>query len=133
VKDLIDSAGADKTNQTVMIQAVSWLANRDGGLMNLVRSFNESGLGHIVSSWIGSGPNLPVSTEQIKEALGENSLSELAGKAGLDSEKAATYLSSSLPLLVDALTPHGTMGTLGDLRSRGREILAEFVARKQGS
>ncbi|MBI2779891.1 MAG: hypothetical protein HYX62_08980 [Gammaproteobacteria bacterium] len=44
--------------------------NQAGGIGGLVQSFKDKGLGDIVSSWIGTGSNLPISPEQIQQALG---------------------------------------------------------------
>jgi len=32
-----------------------------GGIDGLVNTFNENGLGEVMSSWIGKGENLPIS------------------------------------------------------------------------
>ena len=36
-----------------------------GGISGLQKVFQEKGLGGIVSSWIGTGQNLPISTDQL--------------------------------------------------------------------
>jgi hypothetical protein len=36
-----------------------------GGLQGVIRSFKEKGLGDIMSSWIGTGQNLPISGDQL--------------------------------------------------------------------
>ena len=46
------------------------LSNRQGGISGLVESFQQNGLGHVVSSWVGTGGNLPVTGEQVQEVLG---------------------------------------------------------------
>jgi len=48
------------------------LSNENGSLDlgSLVNSLSEGGLGAIVSSWLGSGENAPISESQIAELLG---------------------------------------------------------------
>jgi hypothetical protein len=36
-----------------------------GGLQGLNQSFQDKGLGGVVSSWVGTGENLPISAEQL--------------------------------------------------------------------
>jgi len=85
-----------------------------GGLAGLVDQFTKSGLGDVVSSWVGTGKNLPISAEQIARVLGSARLGDLAKQAGLSPEKASSMLASVLPGLVDSLTPKGNVPS-GDL------------------
>jgi len=85
-----------------------------GGLAGLVDQFTKSGLGDVVSSWVGTGKNLPISAEQITKVLGSAQLGDLAKQAGLTPEKASSMLASVLPGLVDSLTPKGNVPN-GDL------------------
>ncbi|HTQ80599.1 MAG TPA: YidB family protein [Thermoanaerobaculia bacterium] len=80
-----------------------------GGAAGLVQLFEQQGLGHLVSSWIGTGQNLPISPQQVESVLGSGRLAELAQKAGIPPETASTVLASVLPNLIDRLTPTGTL------------------------
>jgi len=85
-----------------------------GGLGGLVDQFTKSGLGDVVSSWVGTGQNLPISADQITKALGGSQLGDLAKQAGLTPEKASSMLANVLPGLVDSLTPKGEVPS-GDM------------------
>ncbi len=37
-----------------------------GGLSGLVQNFQRNGLGDVISSWIGTGQNLPISPDQLR-------------------------------------------------------------------
>jgi uncharacterized protein YidB (DUF937 family) len=78
-----------------------------GGLAGLMQQFNNAGLGNVVSSWISSGHNLPISADQIKAVLGSSQLAQLAEQAGLSHSDAANHLSALLPGIIDKLTPQG--------------------------
>jgi uncharacterized protein YidB (DUF937 family) len=80
-----------------------------GGLAGLVQQLQQGGLGEQVGSWISTGQNLPVSPEQLQDALGGNALGQLASSIGLDAGQAAGPLAQMLPQVIDALTPHGQM------------------------
>ena len=46
-------------------------SSESGGAEGLLNTFNEKGLGEVMSSWIGTGENLPISSEQIRQASWE--------------------------------------------------------------
>jgi uncharacterized protein YidB (DUF937 family) len=77
-------------------------------LDGLVRTFESSGLGEKVKSWIGTGPNDSISADEIKGALGSE-LDELAAKVGIGRDEAADELAQNLPNAVDSATPTGTV------------------------
>ena len=94
-----------------------------GGVGGLVEKFQQGGLGDIVSSWVGTGANLPVSAEQIQSVLDDSQLCELAGRLGIDPQQAAEMASQYLPSIVDRLTPNGEIPAGGDLLGHGVELL----------
>jgi uncharacterized protein YidB (DUF937 family) len=130
VSKIFDSTTNDGQHQSLLAEAVTMLTSREGGLNALKQNFEQNGLGHIISSWIGNGENAPISQDQIKSALGSDCVANLAKKAGLSPETATEYLTKSLPHLVDALTPNGKIGGANDLLSRGEEILTAFASKK---
>lgn len=56
--------------QSLASSVLEMLGNQEGGLSGLAGLFQQKGLGDIVSSWIGTGANLPISAEQIQHVLG---------------------------------------------------------------
>jgi uncharacterized protein YidB (DUF937 family) len=90
--------------------------SRQGGVQGLVNLFQEGGLGHVISSWIGTGANLPVSADQLQQVLGGERLSQIASRLGIPAQDAASRLAEILPTLVDKATPGGTLpGATGDI------------------
>jgi uncharacterized protein YidB (DUF937 family) len=90
-----------------------------GGLGDLMAAFEKNGMGNLMQSWIGTGPNLPLAPEQLQQALGGDVLGGLASQAGLSAADASAGLAELLPQLIDRLTPQGQLpgGGLGDLGS----------------
>ncbi|WP_247422457.1 YidB family protein [Ralstonia pseudosolanacearum] len=81
-----------------------------GGVGPLQQILEQAGLGEQVRSWIGNGQNLPVSGEQITQALGgSGALSQLASTFGLNENEVASQLAEVLPDAVNHLTPQGTL------------------------
>jgi uncharacterized protein YidB (DUF937 family) len=78
-----------------------------GGLSGLIQRFEANGLGETVSSWVGTGQNLPISAEQIEAVLGSDKIRAYADKLGIPTQDAAAHLADVLPQLVDKVTPSG--------------------------
>lgn len=97
-----------------------------GGISGLVQQFAGKGLGDIVNSWVGTGQNLPITPEQIKQGLGVDTIKQLAAKAGLSTDQVTAHLSEVLPNVVDKLTPNGKIPT-GDVMAQGLDILKGFL------
>lgn len=108
-------AGGNPLLETVL----SMVNNPDtGGLAGLLQKFQEHGLGNVADSWVSTGKNLPISGDQIQEALGSGALGDIASKLGLSTGDVSSRLADLLPGVVDKLTPNGQvpdMGSLGDL------------------
>ena len=124
---IVENTNGDLGHQSLIIETVGFLANRQGGLHALIQAFEQNGVGHIISSWISNQPNSPVSADQIKAVLGSQHIADLARNTGVTPDKVIEHLRNSLPGVVDALTPNGRVGSPSDLQARGREILAAFV------
>jgi len=92
-----------------MMQVVNGLIEQHGGLQGIVSQFEKNGLGSTVQSWIGSGPNQPISTDQVHQVLGPDLLQQLSQKSGLSVQDLAQKISEFLPQAVDKLTPEGTI------------------------
>jgi uncharacterized protein YidB (DUF937 family) len=93
-----------------------------GGLNGLIESFKQKGLGNLISSWVGTGENAPISPDQVKEGMGSERLEKVAAQAGMSSDEAASKLSEHLPNVVDKLTPEGKVPE-GGLLDKGLEML----------
>ena len=75
--------------------------DKHGGMDEVVAELEQTGYGQQVKSWIGTGPNLPISTDEIKKALGSEKLKEIAASTGIPVDKAAEYLAQHLPTAID--------------------------------
>ena len=98
-----------------------------GGLQGLIQSFQDKGLGGVVSSWVGTGENMPISAEQLTSVLGSSHLQEMAQKVGLPVDGLAEKLSGLLPQVVDQLTPTGSVPEEGGLLAQGMGMLGGLL------
>ena len=118
----VSSIMGTSTNPLVH-SAYEMIQNQPGGLDGLVQSFQQKGLGDVVSSWVSSGQNLPISADQITHVLGSDAVKNLAAKAGISPDQAGSQLASLLPGLIDKLTPNGHTGDAGGLLSAAMAAL----------
>lgn len=102
-------------NPQIANALVSLLSTRDtsvggsGGLGGIISALQQGGLGDAVSGWISTGPNPPVSGDQVTQALGHNTLAQFASSAGVSASDAGSLLAGLLPAAIDHLTPNGTV------------------------
>jgi len=92
-----------------MISVVNQLIEKHGGLPGIVSQLQQQGLGPTVNSWIGSGPNQPISADQVHQAFGPDLIRELAARTGMNPQELAQKLSQVLPQVIDRMTPAGTV------------------------
>ncbi len=124
LSNITGSSGAQQqSGMNLATGVLEMLGGQQGGLQGLVQAFAQKGLGNIVSSWVSTGPNLPVSGDQLQHALGSNTIGSLAQKAGLAPDAANSMLTQMLPMIVDKLTPEGKIPEGGGLLEQGLNIL----------
>ena len=92
-----------------MVSVVSGIIEKHGGLQGVVSEFEKNGLGPTVKSWVGTGPNQPISPEDLRKTLGPDLLQQLSEKSGLSVQELTQKLSQILPQAVDKLTPGGSI------------------------
>jgi uncharacterized protein YidB (DUF937 family) len=80
-----------------------------GNLQGLVAQLQQGGLGPQVQSWLGNGQNMPVSADQLRAALGNDQVKQLAQHFGVDPQVALNMLAQHLPGVVDQASPNGTL------------------------
>lgn len=88
-----------------------------GGIGELIERFGQSGQRDRAESWVGSGTNQPIDHSALEQALGDETLSELAQTTGLSRSEILDRLSHNLPQTVDRFTPHGRIPTEDEAQS----------------
>ena len=79
------------------------------GLDGLLEGFQQNGRGDTFRSWVGTGPNQPISPGDLGGALGQDTVDELSRETGLGRDDLLSQLSQALPEVVDGLTPDGEL------------------------
>lgn len=110
------SGGVGGANRGLLQQLLGMLST-PGALSNITRGFQGAGLDNVLQSWVGTGENLPITGDQVKQVLGSGNVADLGARAGLNESDASNELAGMLPQVIDKLTPDGKLPSQGDLSS----------------
>ena len=89
-----------------------------GGLGDLLKQFQQQGLGDQADSWVSNGPNKQVSPGDLSNALGADQIEALSSQSGLSRDDLLQGLSKFLPDVVNHLTPDGRLPNENELSGR---------------
>jgi uncharacterized protein YidB (DUF937 family) len=92
-----------------MVTVVNRLIEKHGGVQGVISQLQSGGLGPTVRSWIAEGENEPVSAAEVHKAFGDQTINELAAKAGMSPQELTEKLATVLPHVVDQSTPGGSL------------------------
>jgi uncharacterized protein YidB (DUF937 family) len=102
------------------------------GLSGLLEQLAASGLGPQVQSWLDSGGNLPVSADQIQQALGSEKIQQLAQQHGIEPSAVAATIAHLLPGAVDHLTPGGQLPPPNGIAGALSSLLSSSFFQQRG-
>lgn len=80
-----------------------------GGLNALLDQLRRSGYESQVNSWLGRGPNEPITAEDLQKVIGNQQVRELATKLGIPVDQLFPTLAKALPEAVDQHSPNGQL------------------------
>jgi uncharacterized protein YidB (DUF937 family) len=103
----LSGAGSGSGGLQQLAPILESLLQQHGGLSGLVAQLTRGGLAEQTQSWIGTGPNMPVSGTQVTQALGSDRVTQIAQQMGIDPHQAGSLLAQVLPHVIDHLTPQG--------------------------
>jgi uncharacterized protein YidB (DUF937 family) len=88
------------------------------GLSELMERFTNAGQETKAQSWVSSGPNESIGTDELEQTLDDETIAELVEKTGLSRSELLARLSQALPDAVDQATPDGQFPPLAMLEPR---------------
>lgn len=90
------------------------------GLDDLLDGFKNAGQKDVADSWVAPGaPNKELTSSQVEDAIGQDTLRQLAEKTGIPYKDLLDRLAAAIPGAVDRLTPDGKLpANDGDLHQR---------------
>ena len=89
-----------------------------GGLGDLLKQFQQNGLGETANSWVSPGPNKQIAPRDLASALGADQINSLVSQTGLSQDELLAGLSQQLPEVINHLTPDGRLPTESELAGR---------------
>ena len=78
--------GTGGSQNDIISSIMNLIGGQSGGLNGLISQFTSKGLGDIISSWVGTGKNLPISSDQIQNVLGSDTIKNIASKLNIDTD-----------------------------------------------
>jgi uncharacterized protein YidB (DUF937 family) len=94
---------------SLLEMAMQFVSSYPGGLPALLAQLQQAGLGQQAQSWIGTGPNMSLSPDDLASAIGPGQLQQMGQQFGLDPRIAAGGLAGLLPEIINQLTPQGQL------------------------
>ncbi len=111
--------GASTDKQSALVQIATSLITNHGsgnGLAGLAQQFEQQGLGHIMQSWVGNGPNQPIAPDQLHQVLGAQQVEQIAQQHGMQGSEVTNILAALLPQIINHVTPQGQIPQSNDLQ-----------------
>ena len=115
--------------QSPILQMALQMIQQNGGLPGIISKFQQAGLGGPAQSWVGTGQNVPISTDQLSNVLGGDSIGALARQFGFSPGSASSGLAQALPQVIDRMTPDGQVpDDHGDILAQALSMLTKRTA-----
>lgn len=81
----------------------------NSGLAGIVSAMKEKGMGSIADSWLGDGDNEEISTDQVRDIVGGDRISEMASQLNTDEGSLLDGLKDALPQILDKSSSGGSL------------------------
>lgn len=101
------SGGSAPGQQSPLALVALQLIQQNGGLPGIISKFEQGGMAAEASSWVATGPNMPITGNQLQQVLGTGSIGQIAQQLGLSHGEAGAGLAQLLPQIINHLTPNG--------------------------
>ena len=89
----------------------SLLSGSDGqaNLGGIIAAMQGKGLGAIAESWLGDGVNADISTDQVREVVGNDRVAAMASQLNTDEGSLLDGLKDALPQIIDKSSNGGSL------------------------
>jgi len=118
-----NTSGQTENQSQNLLNGALGMLQAMGGIDGLVNKLQQSGLGDLAASWVGTGENKNINPEELANVLGKDQIAALAQQAGLPESQGASVLSQVLPAMVDKLTPDGKVPDSSSFPTWGKVLL----------
>jgi len=118
-----NSSGQTENQSQNLLNGALGMLQSMGGIDGLVNKLQQSGLGDLAASWVGTGENKSINPEELAKVLGKDQIAAVAQQAGIPESQGAAVLSQVLPAMVDKLTPDGEVPEASSFPTWGKVLL----------
>jgi len=103
-----------QSGNSLLLQLALSLLQKNGGLEGVLSRFRQNGLGQQADSWVSTGQNMNISTNELQQVFGSSTFRDLASQLGMPDEQVGSTMAQVLPELINRLTPQGNLPDNGD-------------------
>lgn len=104
------SGNTGRDNNTIASVLNMLVGNgQQADIAGMVAQMQSGELGSLVASWLGDGDNSRISTDQVREVIGNDKIAQAAGQLDTDEESLLQGLSEALPTMVDKSSSGGSL------------------------
>jgi uncharacterized protein YidB (DUF937 family) len=107
--EILGDSGSVPIERGILLSAALRFVQRNGGIDAILGRLRQSGLAAEADSWVGTGPNLPISPARLEQVFGATGLDQRATPLDPSADHAGPPLSQILPELVNQFTPQGEL------------------------
>ena len=111
IEDVAGRFGLGSKTAPLLREVMNLMTDSPGGIGGFINKFKSAGLGSQVASWLGRTDGAALSAPDVEKALGNTTLSGIAGRLGLGGSAVATAIGYVVPKLIGQLTPGGVVPT----------------------
>jgi uncharacterized protein YidB (DUF937 family) len=114
---LVGGASGGGAGGNAIVSSLLKVVQSQGGVGALLGKLGgaNSPIASQLSSWVGTGDNADVTPDQVEQAVGTDTVAQVAADAGVSHDEAKSGLAGALPGLIDKLSPNGQLPDLGSL------------------
>ena len=94
---LLQQGGGEGQSSNIVGALLGGAGGGQGGLQGTLETLAANGLSEHVGSWLSNNPNIPVSPDQIRDALGSDQVQSMANASGLPIGDFLQHLAQHLP------------------------------------
>ncbi len=104
---------------------------KNGGLSGVLNKFNQNGLANKAQSFVNTGSNEPMNSEEVQHLFDANEIQEICQQTGASEGEVCQGIAELLPQVMNELTPHGSVDDdENDANNEISEILQQFARAK---
>jgi uncharacterized protein YidB (DUF937 family) len=120
--------GGGGGSNNILASVLKVVGSQSGGLEGLLSKLTggggaSKGLVDKAQTWIGTGPNAPISGDEAEEAVGTQTVEQVAQDAGVSTDEAKHGIAAALPQLVDRISPNGSLPDVSSLQGALGKLL----------